>query len=109
VTPATLPGHLAAAPTGAKAIPGPTAVSLHWTPPTVIGDTPVIGYLVTASDGRTFTETGRDAVLTQPTAKGMTRVIDGLIPSTAYTFTIAAITADGVGPTVTTGTTTTAG
>ncbi|HEX4702784.1 MAG TPA: fibronectin type III domain-containing protein [Pseudonocardiaceae bacterium] len=108
VTPAPLAGKLAAAPTGAKAIPGPTAVSLHWTPPTVIGDTPVIGYLVTTSDGRTFTETGRDALLTQPTAKGMTRVIDALTPNTAYTFTIAAITADGPGPAVTASTTTTA-
>jgi hypothetical protein len=107
VTPAPLAGNLAAAPTGALARPAATAVSLHWTPPTVIGDTPVIGYQVTVSDGRTLVETGRDAMLTQPTAKSMTRVIDGLRAGTAYTFTIAAITADGVGPAATVHTSTT--
>jgi hypothetical protein len=49
------------------------------------------------SDGRTLVETGRDALVTQPTIKTMTRVVSGLAPATAYTFTIAAITATGVG------------
>lgn len=98
VTPGPLAGVLAGAPTGLKALPSTDAVSLHWTPPTAIGDTPVIGYRVTVSDGRTFVEAGRDAILTQPTAKGMTRVIDGLTPNTGYTFTVAAITATGTGP-----------
>ena len=97
VTPAPLPGTLAPAPTGAKALSGGTAVSLHWTPPTTTGDTPVIAYQITVSDGRTIMATGRDALITQPTAKGMTRVINGLTPGTHYTFTIAAVTADGPG------------
>ena len=106
VTPAVLKGVLAGAPTGLKALPSADAASLRWTPPTSIGDTPVLAYLVTVSDGRTFTETGRDSILTQPTAKGMTRVINGLHANTQYTFTIAAITADGTGPAATVTTTT---
>jgi hypothetical protein len=97
VTPGTLAGVPAAAPTGLKARPGSDAVGLQWTPPTVTGDTPVIGYQVSVSDGRTVLETGRDALVTQPTAKTMIRVIDGLAPGTRYTFTIAAITATGTG------------
>jgi hypothetical protein len=107
VTPGPLAGNLAPAPTGAKAIPTTNAATLKWTPPTTTGDTPVIGYRVTVSDGRTITVTGRDAILTQPTAKSMMRVIDGLTPGTAYTFTVATITADGAGPAATVHTTTT--
>jgi hypothetical protein len=106
VTPGPLAGKLPAAPTGPSARPDTDAVSLHWTPPTTIGDTPVIGYRVTVSDGRTLVETGRDALLTQPTAKSMMRVINGLRPNTAYTFTVAAITATGAGPAATVTTTT---
>jgi hypothetical protein len=97
VTPHTLAGTVAAAPTGLKARPSADAVGLQWTPPTVTGDTSVIGYEVGVSDGRTVRETGRDALITQPTAHAMLRVINGLTPGTAYTFTIAAITANGPG------------
>jgi hypothetical protein len=97
VTPHTLAGTVAAAPTGLKARASAGAVGLQWTPPTVTGDTPVIGYQVSVSDGRIVQETGRDALITQPTAHAMLRVIDGLAPGTAYTFTIAAITANGPG------------
>ena len=67
----------------------------------------MIAYLITVSDGRTITGDRRDALITQPTAKGMIRVIDGLTPDTAYTFTIAALTADGAGPATTVQATTT--
>jgi hypothetical protein len=87
----------AGAPTGAKALPGTDAVSLHWTPPAVTGDTPVLGYRITVSDGRTIPVTGRDALVSQPTAKGMTRVVAGLKSGTSYTFTIAAVTGVGTG------------
>ncbi|MFD1052561.1 fibronectin type III domain-containing protein, partial [Kibdelosporangium lantanae] len=69
--------------------------------PADTGDTPVIAYQVTVSDGRTITVTGRDAIVTQPTIKAMTRTLDGLAPATTYTFTIAAVTATGVGAPVT--------
>jgi hypothetical protein len=97
VTPGPLAGHLADPPTGLKARASVDAVGLQWTAPKVTGDTPVIGYQVTVSDGRTIGETGRDALITQPTAKAMLRVVNGLTPGTAYTFTIAAVTANGVG------------
>jgi hypothetical protein len=109
VTPHPLTGAGAAAPTSFRARAGTTAVGLQWTPPAVTGDTPVIGYQVTVSDGRTLLETGRDALITQPTAKAMIRVVDGLTPGTKYTFTVAAVTATGIGATATVTATTTTG
>jgi hypothetical protein len=57
----------------------------------------VLGYRITVSDGRTIPVTGRDALVSQPTAKGMTRVVAGLKSGTSYTFTIAAVTGVGTG------------
>ncbi|MCG0287414.1 fibronectin type III domain-containing protein [Streptomyces sp. PSAA01] len=57
-----------------------------------------LGYRITVSDGRTITVTGRDVLVAQPRAKGMLRVIGTLRPATAYTFSIAAVTATGTGP-----------
>ena len=107
VTPGPLAGKLADAPTGGKASVSSSAVSLHWTPPAAMGDTPVIGYVITVSDGRKISVNGRDALVSQPTAKGMTRVVDGLKAGTDYTFTIAAVTADGPGAALTVTATTT--
>ncbi|MEV5951181.1 fibronectin type III domain-containing protein [Streptomyces sp. NPDC051993] len=89
-----LPG----APTGVRARVGDRAVTVAWTPPAAMGDARVIGYRITVSDGRVIEVEGRDALVTQPTAKGMFRVVGGLVPGKAYTFTVAAITAAGVGP-----------
>jgi hypothetical protein len=97
VTPAPPAGRTADAPTGLRARAGVGAVGLQWTPPKVTGDTPVIGYRITVSDGRTVTVTGRDTLISQPTAKAMIRVVDRLAPATRYTFTIAALTANGAG------------
>lgn len=97
VTPHPLAGAKAKAPTSLKARASIDAVGLQWTPPSDTGDTPVIGYQISVSDGRTIRATGRDALVTQPTAKTMIRVVNGLQPGMNYTFTIAAITADGVG------------
>lgn len=66
----------------------------------------MLGYRITVSDGRVLMATGRDALVSQPTAKTMTRVVGGLKPATAYTFTVAAVTARGAGDAVTFGTTT---
>ncbi|WP_020657548.1 fibronectin type III domain-containing protein [Amycolatopsis benzoatilytica] len=95
--------------TKTKALPSSDAVSLHWAPPAENGSAPVISYRITVSDGRTIEATGRDTIVSQPTQKGMTRVVDGLKPGTAYTFTIAPVTGIGVGPAVTVQTTTVTG
>ncbi|WP_329363108.1 fibronectin type III domain-containing protein [Streptomyces sp. NBC_01483] len=90
-----LPG----APTGPKLRTASTAATVAWTPPTATGDAKVVGYRVTVSDGRAPIDvTGRDVLVTQPSAKGMLRVIGGLRPGTSYTVTIATVTAAGTGP-----------
>ncbi|MEV6132053.1 fibronectin type III domain-containing protein [Streptomyces violaceusniger] len=91
-------GALPAVSTGLKVNAEATAARLSWTPPKTTGDTPVTGYRITVSDGRTVTVTGRDVLVAQPRAKGMLRVVGKLRPSTAYTFSIAALTATGTGP-----------
>ncbi len=108
VTPGPNSGALPGIPTSARALPSSTAASIRWNPPAATGDTPVLAYVITVSDGRTIPVEGRDALITQPTIKGMTRVVDNLKPATAYTFTVAAITATGTGPAATFTTTTAA-
>jgi hypothetical protein len=109
VTPGPGAGKLAGVPTSLKARAVSDAVSLQWTPPASTGDTPVVGYTVTVSDGRTVAVTGRDTLISQPTAKALIRVVDGLKPSTKYTFTIAAVTGTGAGASASVNATTSAG
>lgn len=98
----TTPGVLPGAPTAPKLRTASTAATLAWTPPTATGDAKITGYRVTVSDGRDpVTVTGRDVLVTQPSAKGMFRVLGGLRPATPYTVTVAAVTAAGTGPAVT--------
>ncbi|MFL4907789.1 right-handed parallel beta-helix repeat-containing protein [Streptomyces sp. MMS24-I2-30] len=98
-TAATVP---AGAPTSPKLRTAATAATLAWTPPSVPGDAKIVGYRVTVSDGRDpIAVTGRDALVTQPSAKAMFRVIGGLEPGTSYTVTVAAVTAAGTGPAAT--------
>ncbi|MGW7259084.1 fibronectin type III domain-containing protein [Streptomyces sp. NPDC054834] len=93
-----LPG----APTSPRLRTASTAATLAWTPPTATGDAKITGYRVTVSDGRDPLDvTGRDVLVTQPSAKGMFRVLGGLAPGTAYTVTVAAVTAAGTGPAAT--------
>lgn len=111
VTPGTGNGALPGAVTGVSADAASNAVSLHWSPPASTGDTPVIGYTVTVSDGqttRTLALTGRDVLTTQPAKHAMFRVIGGLTANTAYTVTVAAVTGTGTGPAATLHVTTTA-
>ncbi|WP_326948618.1 hypothetical protein OG439_07445 [Amycolatopsis sp. NBC_01307] len=88
-------------PKGRNALPSATAASIHWNPPAATGDTPVPGHLITVSDSRTIPVTGRDALVTQPTVKGITRVVDTLKLAKAYAFTMAAVTATSAGPAAT--------
>ncbi|MFE4335093.1 right-handed parallel beta-helix repeat-containing protein [Streptomyces sp. NPDC056831] len=105
-TAATVPAD---APTGPKLRTAAHAATVAWTPPVKMGDAKVIGYRLTLSDGRTIEVTGRDALVGQPSGKGMFRVIGGLTPSTGYTVTVAAVTAAGAGPAATVTATTKAG
>ncbi|WP_369249940.1 fibronectin type III domain-containing protein [Streptomyces sp. R41] len=106
LTPAAVTA-LPGAPTSPRLRTASSAATVAWTPPTATGDAKVIGYRVTVSDGRDPIEVmGRDVLVTQPSAKGMFRVIGGLKPATSYTVTIAAVTAAGTGPTATTTATT---
>jgi hypothetical protein len=101
---------LPAAPTGVKLHTQATAATVSWTPPSAVGDSHVTGYRVVLTDpagtARTVQVTGRDALVTQPSAKAMFRVLGGLAPGTSFTVTVAAATGTGTGPTATaTGTT----
>ncbi len=100
-TPGPGSGVLPGVPTSGRARTSANAASVRWNPPAAAGATPVIGYVITVSDGRTILVQGRDTLVTQPTVKGMTRVVDGLVPNTSYTFTVAAITGTGTGPAAT--------
>ena len=106
VTPAPTAGALPDVSTGVKANAEATAATVSWTPPKAAGATPVIGYRITVSDGRTVEVTGRDVLVAQIRTKGMLRVVGGLRPATAYTFSVAAVTATGTGPAATASVTT---
>jgi hypothetical protein len=96
---------LPAAPTGAKLHAQATAATVSWTPPTNTGDSPVIGYRIVLTDAagsRTVAVTGRDALVGQPSGKGMFRVLGGLTPGTPYAVSISTVTGAGEGPAVTT-------
>ncbi|MFF7153957.1 fibronectin type III domain-containing protein [Streptomyces sp. NPDC008139] len=95
---------LPAAPTGVKLRAQATAGTVAWTPPADMGASVVIGYRITladASGARTVEVSGRDALVTQPTLKGMFRVVGALTPGTSYTVSVAAVTGTGVGPAAT--------
>ncbi|MGJ7440987.1 fibronectin type III domain-containing protein [Aquipuribacter sp. MA13-6] len=83
---------------------GPTSVLVFWTAPSTEGDSPIIGYRVTASPrplfGRLDGVLAADApdVLTQDVGASVrSHEFTGLRPGTEYTFSVAAITEDGVG------------
>ena len=84
VTPVSVPS----APSGVTGVAGDGEVTVSWTAPTSSGGSPITGYTVTASPGgATCTTTG-----------ATTCVVTGLTNGTAYTFTVTAANADGIGP-----------
>ena len=89
VTPLALPD----APTGVTGTAGDGEVSLSWTAPASNGGSAITNYAVTVSP--TTGVTG----LTTRSAATTSLVFTGLTNDTAYTFTVAAISAVGTGPT----------
>ncbi|HZY77256.1 MAG TPA: fibronectin type III domain-containing protein [Jatrophihabitantaceae bacterium] len=90
VTPAASP----TAPSDVVGVPGDGRVDLTWAPPTDLGGTPIIEYLVRRStDGGT---TWSDPDRTSSPAAGFAET--GLTNGTAYLFEVAAATSAGPGP-----------
>ena len=84
-----IPGRLPGPPTAVTAIGGDKQATVSWTAPTDNGGAPVLSYVITSTPlGATTTVSGS---LTSG-------VITGLTNTTAYTFTVVAVTA--VGPSV---------
>jgi uncharacterized repeat protein (TIGR02543 family) len=82
-TPAAAPD----APTSLTVVAGDTSTVVSWTPPAYDGGSPIISYLITASNGATCT-----AIAPATSCK-----ITGLTNGTSYTFTAQAINAIGTG------------
>ncbi len=83
---------------------GPTSVPVTWDAPSAEGASPVIGYLVAASpvlltgvldDGLAASAPGGQRYEVSEDTFGYE--FTGLLPDTPYRFTVAAITADGIG------------
>ena len=87
ITPSAVPG----APTAVTGTPGNGTVALGWSAPASNGGSPITGYRITPFIGTT----AQTAILTGSTATSYT--VTGLANGTAYTFTVAAINANGTG------------
>ncbi|MGW3996031.1 fibronectin type III domain-containing protein [Amycolatopsis sp. NPDC004772] len=81
---ATKPG----APTGVTATAGDRQAMVTWTPPAQTGSGPITAYVVTAQPGGKVVEVGGNQA---------TATVTGLTNGTAYTFTVAARNASGLG------------
>jgi hypothetical protein len=90
VTPATV----ANAPTIGQVTPGNASATVRWTAPAVTGGSPITGYTVKAYVG-TATTPARTVTVA---AASTSTVVSALTNGTAYTFTVAAVTAAGTSP-----------
>ena len=82
---AAVPGR----PTGVTATPGDRSATIEWTAPAFTGGAPIIGYKVIASPGGHTCEW---------TSGPLRCTITGLTNTTAYTFTVIALSAIGESP-----------
>jgi hypothetical protein len=99
VTPSAAAISKPGAPTSLHLTAGDRSAAVFFKPPADAGGSPVIAYTVTASTGAGSTVTGRLVLL----GKEAFAVFGGLTNGTAYTFTVAAVTAAGTGPAATSG------
>jgi hypothetical protein len=83
VTPLAVPG----APTNVVAAPAPGSATVSWTAPTNDGGSPITGYTVTSSPGGVVVSTSGST----------SAMVTGLDNGTAYTFTVVATNAVGIG------------
>jgi hypothetical protein len=88
VTLTTTPG----APTAVGAAAGAASASVGWAAPADDGGTTITSYVITPYIGA--------AAQTAVTVSGTSTsaIVEGLLPGTSYTFTVAAVNADGNGP-----------
>ncbi|MGA1838633.1 fibronectin type III domain-containing protein [Herbiconiux sp. 11R-BC] len=77
------------APTGVTAVAGSSSADVSWAAPADPGDDPITGYTVTAWAG--------GAIVSTTSAATAPATITGLVPGTAYTFTVTATNASGDG------------
>jgi titin len=89
VTPSTVPG----VPTIGEATSGSASASVGWTMSTDTGGTALTGYVVKAYPGTAT----KPAVTLQVPASATRATVSGLVNGTGYTFTVAAVNANGVG------------
>ncbi|MCW2634838.1 MAG: hypothetical protein JWQ99_1205 [Blastococcus sp.] len=89
VTPSTVPG----VPAIGEATPGNASASVGWTMSTDTGGSALTGYVVRAYAGTASTP----AVTLQVPASATRATVGGLVNGTGYTFTVAAVNANGAG------------
>jgi len=87
-------------PTSVSAKVGDGVVSLHFTPPSSPGVTPIIGYTISAPGIPTVHVTGHD-YLWATSSNALYTVVGGLTDGTSYKFSITADNAAGSGPAAT--------
>ena len=82
------------APTSIVGTAGNTTVSLTWTPPVVLTQTPITNYIVqySANSGSSWTTFSRSA------SSSTSATVTGLTNGTGYVFRVAAVTVLGTGP-----------
>ena len=84
------------APTAVSASPGDGAVTIHFTPPSSAGVSPIIGYTITAPGLAPVRVTGHD-FLWAGSGNALYTVVGGLTNGQPYPFTITATNAAGQG------------